>query len=131
MVEELNPQSIIAKIEITAKGLIYSNSLPLFEGTPSKTEGEPIDSKVTARFLPCLRGGGPRSGGGVESISIIAEIEITAKELIYSNSLPLFEGTPSKTEGEFLDSKVTERFLPCFRGGGPRSGGGVRMHKAL
>ena len=41
------------------------------------------------------------------------------------NSLPLFEGTPSKTEGELLDSKVTEKFLPCLRGGGPRSGGGV------
>ena len=39
------PQSIMAEIEITAKELIYSNSLPLFEGTPIKTEGEPIDSK--------------------------------------------------------------------------------------
>jgi hypothetical protein len=50
VVEELNPQSIIAEIEITAKELIYSNSLPLFEGTPSKTEGEPLDSKVTERW---------------------------------------------------------------------------------
>ena len=46
-------------------------------------------------------------------------------ERMFSNSLPLFEGTPSKTEGELLDSKVTEKFLPCLRGGGPRSGGGV------
>jgi hypothetical protein len=33
-----------------------------------------------------------------------------SKGIIYSNSFPLFEGTPSKTEGEFLDSKVTERW---------------------
>ena len=50
MVEELKSISIIAEIEITAKELIYSNSLPLFEGTPSETEGEPLDSKVTERW---------------------------------------------------------------------------------
>ena len=45
--------------------ILPSNSLPLSEGTPSKTEGEPTDSIANQKFLPCLRGGGPRSGGGV------------------------------------------------------------------
>ena len=45
--------------------ILPSNSLPLSEGTPSKTEGEPTDSNANQKFLPCLRGGGPRSGGGV------------------------------------------------------------------
>ena len=46
--------------------LFTENSLPLSEGTPSKTEGEPVDSNANQKFLPCLRGGGPRSGGGVK-----------------------------------------------------------------
>ena len=47
----------------------------------------------------------------------------------YFNSLPLFEGTPSKTEGELVDSNANQKFLPCLRGGGPRSGGGVGIHQ--
>ena len=34
------------------------------------------------------------------------------EKLFTENSLPLFEGTPSKTEGEFADSNANQKFLP-------------------
>ena len=50
---------------------------------------------------------------------------VDEEKLFTENSLPLSEGTPFKTEGELADSNANQKFLPCLRGGGPRSGGGV------
>ena len=71
--------------------IMYSNSLPLSEGTPSRTEGELADSNANQKFLPCLRGGGPRSGEGVgEALENISYPE-TYKEIPYDTIVEVLE----------------------------------------
>ena len=67
------------------------NSLPLFEGTH--------DSVAQSTVLPSLSTNG---------------------HLVHS-----LKASFAKTEGELADSNANQKFLPCLRGGGPRSGGGV------
>ena len=78
--------------------LFAENSLPLSEGTPSKTEGEPVDSNANQKFLPCLRGGGPRSGGGVgeaqESIHYPETYESIPYELLVETLEEQMGGEP-------------------------------------
>ena len=70
---------------------MFSNSLPLFEGTPSKTEGEPMNSNANQKFLPCLRGGGPRSGGGVGKELDDNHYPTTHEEIDYKDIIEVLE----------------------------------------
>ena len=41
---------------------------------------------------------------------------VDEEKLFAENSLPLSEGTPSKTEGELVDSNANQKFLPLSKG---------------
>ena len=68
-----------------------SDSLPLSEGTPSKTEGELTDSNANQKLLPCLRGGGPRSGGGVGEAQESIHYPSTYEEIPYEFIVEVLE----------------------------------------
>ena len=71
--------------------LFTENSLPLSEGTPSKTEGELVDSNANQKFLPCLRGGGPRSGGGVGEAQESIHYPETYESIPYESIVEVLE----------------------------------------
>ena len=75
------------------------------------SNGKEKNEQCTSASLPCVKGGGPRSGGRIVS---------GHKDTFYSLS-----------DGKEKSERCTSASLPCVKGGGPRSGGRIVIEHKL